>query len=258
MKNVDELIGRWVAGDSRAAGQIYQHYHGRVRRFAIKLGKTHDDADELAQEALVAGLEGLQAGRRPDRLTTWLMGITKNLSRRPKRGISMADMNLPDPKGTGARTRAVRNELDGVLHAGLEELSPGNRRMLELIHRDGVSRGEIARRLKIPIETIHARCERAYAKLRQGLSRHFTTLAFRPSTTVSLEAIRKLRPAFRDAITARHLDGLGEKAAASRLGIPVATLRARLESAYPMLRCSPISNFKAAQAAHRHPRGTAE
>ena len=130
--------------------------------------------------------------------------------------------------------------------------------MLDLIHRDGVSRGEIARRLKVPIETIHARCERAYAKLRKRLSRHFTTLAFRPSTTVSLGAIRKLRPAFRDAVTARHLDELGEKAAASRLGVPVATLRARLESAYPMLRCAPTSDFKAARAAYRQPRGTAE
>ena len=251
MKDVDDLIGRWVAGDSRAAGLIYRHYHGRIRRFGIKLGRTIEDAEELAQEALVAGLEGLRAGRRPDRLTTWLMGIAKNLSRRPRRGISMARMNLPDPGEKGARTRAVRNELDGVLRDGLAELSPGNRRMLELIHRDGVSRGEIARRMNVTIETIHARCERVYSKLRRRLSRHFTTLAFRPSATVSLDAIRKLRPAFREAVTARHLDGLDEKAAASRLGIPLATLRARLESAYPMLQCAPTSDFKAARAAYR-------
>lgn len=254
MRDVDEIIGRWVAGDARAAAELYRHYHGRVRKFAVRLNGTLEDADDVAQEALMAGLEGLQAGKRPDRLTTWLLGIAKNLSRRRRRSIPLGAPGLPEP-GSGARTRAVRNELDGVLRGGLHGLPPDRRRMLEWIHRDGMSRAEVARRLGVSIETLHARCERAYAKLRGMLSRHFTTLAFRPSTKVTLEAIRKLRPAFRDAVTARHLEGLGEKAAAARLGVPVATLKARLESAYGKLRCAPTSDFSGARKDYR---GTAE
>jgi RNA polymerase sigma-70 factor (ECF subfamily) len=251
MKDADALIGRWVAGDPAAADALYRHYHARVRRFAGKLCRNFEDADEVAQEAMVAGLEGLQAGRRPDRLTTWLMGIAKNLSRRPRRGVAMPEVALPDPRGHGARTQAVRNELEAVLRGGLDGLSAENREMLQLIHRDGLSRRTIARRMGLDIGAVHARCERAYARLRGALSRHFTTLAFRPSAVVPLGAIRKLRPAFRDAVIARHLDGLGEKAAAARLGIPTATLRARLESAYAMLKCAPTSNFDKARKAYR-------
>ena len=52
---------------------------------------------------------------------------------------------------------------------------------------------------------------------------------------VGLEAIQKLRPAFRRAITTRHLEDLPEPEAARRLEVPIPTLKARLTSAYEML-----------------------
>lgn len=247
---MDDLIGRWVAGDASAAEEIYRRYYDRVRGFAVRLGENLVDAEDVAQEALIAGLEGLKAGRKPDRLTHWLLGIARHKSARRTR-LKLETLDLPDPNREGQKTALVRRELGLVLDQNLQKLPPLYRETLELHHKEGLSRAEVAARLQVPIETVHARCERGYAKLREALSHHFTTLAFLPFAKVNLAAIQKLRPAFRDAVVARHLEGLSEGDAARKLDLPAATLRARLESAYQMLRCGASADWSEARASWR-------
>lgn len=50
---------------------------------------------------------------------------------------------------------------------------------------------------------------------------------------------------------ARHLEDLSEDAAALRLGIPAATLRARLRSACEILGVDAAADFSAAREEHR-------
>jgi len=115
--------------------------------------------------------------------------------------------------------------------------------------RSGLSRKEVADRLDLPIEAVHARCDRAHGRLRQALSRHFTTVTLSDldSGGISLQDIRALRPAFRQVVLAEHLQGLSDAQASLRLQLPEATFRARLESAYEMLRCDPQADFSRAR-----------
>ncbi len=249
----DDLIDRWVAGDPKAAEEIYRIYYRRAREFARTLGARLTDAEDIAQEALVAGLEGLKAGKRPDRFTSWLLGIARHVAFRKRSPGHEGLTDVIDPRRRGGRTLAVRREMNGLLEETLGNLPGTQREVLDLIHRDGLSRKEAADRLDLPLEAVHARCERAYARLRESLSRHFTTIAVRSldPRPVRLADIRALRPAFRDAITARHLEGLDEDAAAARLGIPAATLRARLRSACDILKAGETADFSAAREEHR-------
>lgn len=249
----EDLVARWVAGDPAAGDELYLRYRDRVRGFARRLGSGDDDADDIAQEAMIAGLEGLRGGKRPDRLTQWLMGIARHLAARRRgrrRAAELRDEEL-DPRGRGAATLAARREMKELLDRSLHDLPPLYREVLELHHRKNLSRREIAARLGVSMEVVHARCERAYARLREGLSRHFTTMVLSPLEPVTLERIRALRPAFREAVIAVRLEGLSESVAASRLGIPVATLRARLESAYELLKCTRDADFGEARRAYR-------
>lgn len=251
---MDDIVGRWAAGDPAAAEALYREYFGRVRDFIIKRGVHIVDADDIAQEAMIAGLDGLKAGRRPDRLTHWLLGIARHLSfgRRPQ-GSDPALENLVDPKRRSAGTVAVRREMDGLLARTLERMTPNDREIVDLLYRAGLSRKEISERLGLPIEAVHSRCERAHERLREALSRHFTTLAVRrlQPAPVTLQAIRALRPAFRQAITARHLQALSDRDAAHHLQIPEPTLRARLSSAYELLKCDALSDFSKAKAKYQ-------
>src|ERR1041384_6272551 len=79
---MDEIIARWAAGDAAAAEELYSVYYHRVKEFIVKRGANFVDAEDIAQEALIAGLEGVRAGRKPERLTMWLFGIARHLSYR--------------------------------------------------------------------------------------------------------------------------------------------------------------------------------
>ncbi len=245
----DDLIQRWVSGDERAAEEIFRTYYRRAREFAKSLGARAADAEDIAQEALIAGLDGLKAGKRPERFTGWLLGIARHMAAKQPRPLKPQGRDAADRPGAGARTIAAKREMNDLLDRTIESLPPALRETVDLVHRAGLSRKEAAERLDVPMAAVHARCERAYAKLRRALSRHFTTLAIRSMEprAVRLKDIRALRPAFRDAVTARHLEGLGEDAAAARLGIPAATLRARLKSACEMLKVDDAADFSAAR-----------
>ena len=247
---MDEIIARWVAGDAAAAEQLYRHYFHRVREFIIKRGVNIVDAEDVAQEALIAGLEGLNAGRKPDRLTLWLLGIARHCSSRRPRPSSDDELDeVVDPKRRSAKSMAIRREMDGLLRRKLEDLSPNDRQIVDLLYRAGLSRKEIADRLDLDMDAVHTRCERAHARLREALSRHFTTVALSKLEpgAIPLEDIRALRPAFRQVVIARHLQGLNDRDAALHLQLPEATFRARLKSAYEILNCDPQADFSRAR-----------
>lgn len=250
---MDDLIGRWAAGDATAAEELYRAYYGRVKEFIIRRGIHIVDAEDIAQEALIAGLEGLKAGRRPDRLTHWLLGIARHVSFGRKRQESEPALELvEDPRHGAAGSVAVRREMHGLLERTLEGMPANDRQIVDLLYRAGLSRKEIADRLDVSIEAVHTRCERAHSRLREALSRHFTEVALHrlePSVP-DWKDIRALRPAFRQVVIARHLQGLSDREASLRLQLPEATLRARLSSAYEMLRCDASSDFSKAKASY--------
>jgi RNA polymerase sigma-70 factor (ECF subfamily) len=247
---MDEIIARWVAGDAAAGEELYRLYYDRVRGFIIKRGAHIVDAEDIAQEALIAGLEGLKAGRKPDRLTSWLLGIARHVALNRPRTASEKDLDqVIDPKRRSARSMAIRREMDLLLERALERMTPNDRQIVDLHYRAGLSRKDIADRLGVPIEAVHARCDRAHSRLRGALSRHFTTVALSRLEPggVPLDDIRALRPAFRQVITAKHLQGLGDREAAQQLQLPEATFRARLASAYEILRCEATADFSGAR-----------
>jgi RNA polymerase sigma-70 factor (ECF subfamily) len=243
------LIERWASGDPAAAEELYRRYYARVREFAVKRGLPLADAEDVAQDALLAGLDGLKGGKRPRRLTGWLFGIARHLSFRRRRPRTEEDMESLARSSRGARTELVRREMAELLARTLEQLPPAQREVMELVHKAGLSRKEAAARLNLSMVTVHARCERAYARLRSALAGHFTTLvAPRPERGApTLADVLKLRPAFRAAIVARHLEGLSEAAAAAKLELPEAALRARLEGAYELLGCSEEADWSRAR-----------
>ena len=74
------------------------------------------------------------------------------------------------------------------------------------------------------------------------------------SHPVTFQAVESLRPTFRETITARHLEGLSVIEAARKLSVPVATLRARLDSAYELLNCKDDPDFSAARGEYKEKR----
>jgi DNA-directed RNA polymerase specialized sigma24 family protein len=67
----------------------------------------------------------------------------------------------------------------------------------------------------------------------------------------SLQDIRTLRPAFRQVVPAKHLQGLNDPEASLQLQLPEATHRVRLLSAHEILRCDAKADFSRARVQHQ-------
>jgi RNA polymerase sigma factor (sigma-70 family) len=240
-----DLIERWAAGDAAAGEKLYREYFARVRDYIAAHGSDAADADDIAQDALLEGLKELRGGARPRALTGWMIGIAKHV-RAHRTRLTLRSVDRPDPSQRGGGSVVVRREMGELLRATLDRLSDTDRRVLDLAHRDGLSRKEIAEELGVEVAAVHSRFDRVHERLREALGKHFTTLVARRAEGPSLADIQKLRPIFRDSVTLRHLEGVGEADAARRLGVSAATLRARLRGAYELLGYEEAPDFSRA------------
>ena len=230
----DDLVARWAAGDEEAAEQLYRACFDKVRRAVRTLGYSAADSEDVAQDSLLVGLRELKAGKRPDHLTRWFKGIARHVAARKTR-VATTDREPEDETGPSAQSVVVRREMRELLGRTLEGLSASDRELLDLEHRSGLSRKEIAERLELPLSNVQARIGRAMDRVRGALAEHFTTVAKRRRPPLALSAVRALRPIFRDAVEAVHLEGRPEADAARRLGVSEAVLQARLASSYELL-----------------------
>lgn len=249
---MEDLIARCLAGDGEAANELCRAYHVRLREYAVSRGASLVDAEDIAQDSLVAALQGLGQGRRPERLTWWLLGIARNMHRnlrRPVLGGPIEEGRIAGAAHSSARTLAVKREMNALLDRSLSKLSPADRDLLRMLHHEGLSRKEISDKLGVESGALHARVERAHARLRESVEGHFTTVAQRrlKAVPLQLETIRALRPAFRQVVQILHLEGLSEDAACEKLGLPKATFRARLRSAYASLKCDAATDYSKAR-----------
>lgn len=250
---MDDLIARWAAGEEAAAEELYRTYFERVSDFLRRRGIRSQDAEDLAQEAMIAGLDGLKAGKQPDHLTKWLYGVARNLSKRRTVLLLDNDLDPEDPAQRSVRSMVIRREMKDLLDRTLHSLTEKEREIVDLFRRSDLTQKEIAERLEIPLDAVHGRVQRARQRLREALSRHFTTIVAsridRPP--LSLADLQALRPGFRSAVTAVHLEELSLDQAALTLGVPHATLRARLRSAYEMLGFDEAPDFSKAREEYR-------
>lgn len=243
------IMDRWIAGDASAGEALYREYFGRLEAYLRARGLKGPDAEDAAQEALVRGLQGLKHGSRPDDLTGWLKGIARHVASNQTRLVLSDRLDAGAAPARSARTQAIRAEMSDLLERSIGDLSPADREVVELAHHGNLSRKEIADKLDLPLPAVHSRFARAEQRLRGALEKHFTTVALknlRPANPTA-DDVRRLRPLFRDAVVKRHLEDLPEAKAAGVLGIPVATLRARLQSAYELLGYREAPDFREAR-----------
>jgi RNA polymerase sigma factor (sigma-70 family) len=150
-----ELLQTMVASDPQ-----------RLRRRSISLGVAHDDAEDVAQTALLRAWRSIEGLETPDpgRMCSWLDAIARNVvidlaRQRGRRPVDELDDDLPDEVSVAAQVE-VRVILDGAL-AAVHALPDALREPLLLAVVDGLSTAEVADRLGIEPATARQRISRA-------------------------------------------------------------------------------------------------
>jgi len=163
------LVARAQAGDESAFAELADRYRPALVALAFDRTRSFDDAEDLAQEALVRALEHLTELREPGAFPAWLRSITANLcanwTRRPM-PLALDDNAADDADLLAAViARFEQREIARALRA----LPMANRLALLMHVRDGTPYERIAAFLGVPVSTIEGRIFRARQNLRRSL-----------------------------------------------------------------------------------------
>ena len=161
--------------DIAAFRELYQTYGPRVKAYMMRQGADAGTAEDLAQETLFtvwrrASLYTADKGSA----ATWIFAIARNLRiDRLRREVPWQE--LPEDRFEGAAADALPDEALAEkerqvrVRAALAALPPEQREVVALSYLEGLSHGEIAARLKLPLGTVKSRMRIAYQKIRAGL-----------------------------------------------------------------------------------------
>ena len=158
----ENLVRACQQGDKAAYAGLVSRYHRRV--FALCLGMVANahDAEDVAQETMLKGLQNLRGLARPERFEPWILRIARNLCldllRRQKRARSLP---VESPPPAEAATHE-NHDLERAIARLPQEL----RLPLVLFyfeHRDagsiagtlGISQSLVYERLRAARESLH-------------------------------------------------------------------------------------------------------
>ena len=170
-----DILERAQAGDREAIGALLEPEMGRVFATCRRMVGSRDEAEELAQEALIRVIRGLPRFDGRSALSTWITRVTINTClswlRTKARRAGKTPLNLkhpdrepgnpPEPAGVQqGDPRALR------VQEALTRLKPEHRAVLVLRDVRDLDYDSIAAALDLAVGTVKSRIFRARAALR--------------------------------------------------------------------------------------------
>lgn len=142
----------------------------RLRRFALALTGSPDQADDLVQEACARALSRIEQWQEGTRLDSWMFKIAQNIwydkARAARaRGDQIAVEDAGDIAGPDGRTVTDQRLMLAAVRSGLQTLPEDQRAVIAIVCIDGASYKEAAVILDVPIGTVMSRLARGRAAL---------------------------------------------------------------------------------------------
>lgn len=182
--NEQLLLERSKAGDIAAFEKLIEVYQKKIFNLAYRMVGNHDDAADLAQEALIRIFKSIANFKEQSSFSTWVYRITTNVcldeirKKKNRRVLSldeeihvedgemqrqiMSDDPLPDEV-------VEREELRSIVNGAIGSLPEEQRLVISLRDIQGLSYDEIAEVLDCPTGTVKSRINRARQALKNVL-----------------------------------------------------------------------------------------
>jgi len=184
-----ELARRLVAGEPGAFERFVELFRNKLFQYSLLVCGHHEDAEEVAQDALFKVFEKLDQLREPERIRPWVFRIARNaclMKRRksvfaPERELSLEEL-MPQAGEDGGQWKleiadwsslpedqALRAELQRVVREAIQALPEIYKTVLLLRDIEGLSTAETAEVLGVSEEVVKTRLHRARLAVRQKL-----------------------------------------------------------------------------------------
>jgi RNA polymerase sigma-70 factor (ECF subfamily) len=155
------LYGRAVSGDAEAFWELVKPHERLV--FAVALGILRDSelAQDVVHDTYVRAFGTLGSLRSPDRLSSWLYGMGRNIAhevlRKRIRHDKFVAQTTEEPQVVPVADMLIREEEMQALERAIKELPEQHRIVLGLRYMQNLSCKEIASTLDIGLEAAKSR-----------------------------------------------------------------------------------------------------
>lgn len=179
----DELVERARNGDSAALSDLLRRHHPRLHAVCLRILGRRDDADDAAQNALIAIARSLPTFDGRSAFTTWAHRIATNAAldelrrrrRRPQPRLDVTEASGP----THEPDRRAERELHAFenrqfVERALAELPDDFRVAVVLRDVADLDYESIASILDVPIGTVRSRIARGRALLARAIGNSAT------------------------------------------------------------------------------------
>lgn len=172
---VDCLLAVGARQDRAAFRVVFDHFAPRIKAYIIKLGCTHQQAEELTQETMAkVWNKAGQFDATKAAPSTWIFRIARNLRIDAFRRENHPEFDENDPslhpmEEGSADTLIEQNQSARQLHAAMADLPEEQMQLLRLSFFQDMSHGAIADQLGIPLGTVKSRLRLAMGKLRRKI-----------------------------------------------------------------------------------------
>jgi RNA polymerase sigma-70 factor (ECF subfamily) len=166
-----ELCTHAAVGERRAFGELVRRHGSSVRGLLRRMGAQPAEADDVAQDAFLTAFERISEFRGEGAFAGWVKRIAARHYLRRLQRERRVGLFGDEPEGEG---EVAPGDADAAidLDEALKTLSPGERLCVSLCFGAGLSHGEAAEALNLPLGTVKSHVKRGLDKLRTRLAPH--------------------------------------------------------------------------------------
>jgi len=164
-----ELIARSLQGDEQAKADLFLKYQGAITRWAGRIVKGSEEAQDIAQEVFLKIFQGLPEYRGESKFSVWLYRITYNLSvnflqRVQQRQVPLEDHHtdrLASAPPSAHQERAEEESRNERALAAIDRLPLHYKMVITMYYFQDFSYEDISQTLNIPLNTVKTHLRRA-------------------------------------------------------------------------------------------------
>ena len=179
----NEIISRVLTGEQNAYAELVSRYQAYVFTLVLRMIKSREDAEEIAQDVFVKAYRSLADFRGESKFSTWLYTIANTTSitflRKKKLDVHSLDnekvFEVADGKDSGFRANLVEQKSRvNMVNEAIAMLSPDDAEIITLFYKAEQNLEEISRILRLETNTVKVRLHRARTRLKDKMEKYFS------------------------------------------------------------------------------------
>ena len=179
----NEIISKVLKGEQNAYAELVNRYQAYVFTLVLRMIKSREDAEEVAQDVFVKAYRSLADFRGESKFSTWLYTIANTTSitflRKKKLDVHSLDnekvFEVADSKDSGLRANLVEQKSRvNMVNEAIAMLSPDDAEIITLFYKAEQNLEEISRILRLETNTAKVRLHRARTRLKEKMEKNFS------------------------------------------------------------------------------------